>query len=330
MRIGMNPQKQENKIKLKSNHRIVIVAYVPDLQGYYADVFEVFKLCIASVNATKNSSCELTIVNNGSCKEVTDYINYLYQSNEINCVIHHRENIGKMDALIGAARTSREEFITLSDIDILYTKGWQEQIEDLFHSIPNVGSVSPISVRASHSYATFSSQLKILLRKVKFEFGEIKENFDPHNRFLESINWCKEKTDNLKWPIISYGTKKAILGSSHQVLTIRRELLFTHVPIEPSFILVGNLSEYNYIDLPIDLSNKLRLATYNNFAYHMGNRVEDWMLSVQKENNCNKSDCIIDLKNRDSVSKDLKYETIKYRIKKKLVKKIFKIFYQNK
>ena len=248
----MNPQKQEKRIELKSNHRIVVVAYIPDLEGYCANVIEVFKPCVASANATKNSLCELTIVNNGSCNAVTDFINSLYQLNEVNCVIHHSENSGKMDAMIGAARTLREEFITLSDIDILYTKGWQEQVEDLFYSIPNVGSVSPISVKASHSYATFSSMQKILLRKVKFKYDIIKENFESHNRFLDSINWHNELDVSLKWPIISYRNKKAILGSSHQILTIRRELLFSHVPTVPSLSLVGNYSKYNYIDLPID------------------------------------------------------------------------------
>lgn len=326
----MNPQKQEKRVELKSNHRIVIVAFIPNLEGYYANVFEVFKLCIASANATKNSSCELTLVNNGSCKEVTDYINSLYQSNEVNCAIHHRENIGKMDAMIGAARTAREEFVTLSDIDILFTKGWQEQVEDLFHSIPDVGSVSPISVRASHTYATFSSLQKIILKKVKFQYKVINENFEPHNRFLESINWNKEEDKNLKWPVVSYGTKKAILGSSHQVLTIRRELLFTHVPVAPSLTLVGNMSEYNYIDLPIDLSNKFRLATYNNFAYHMGNTVEDWMLAIQNKNNLQRATSQIAPNHVDYATSKLQYETFAYRLKKKIVKKIFKIFYSNK
>ncbi|WP_298392006.1 glycosyltransferase [Flavobacterium sp.] len=329
MRVGMNPQKQGKRIELKSNHRIVIVAYIPSLEGYYANVFEVFKLCVASANATKNSACELTLVNNGSCKEVTDYINTLYESNEVNCVIHHKENIGKMDAMIGAARMAREAFVTLSDIDILFTTGWQEEVEALFHTIPNVGSVSPISVRAAHSYATFSSLSKIILKKVKFNYEVIKENFESHNRFLESINWEKEEDENLKWPVVSYGNKKAILGSSHQILTIKRELLFSYVPIEPSLTLVGNLSEYRYIDLPIDLSNKMRLATYTNFAYHMGNTVEDWMLKVQKEN-------MVTNTNTESIDRhysgtEIKnYETVYYKIKKRIVKKIFKLFYSNK
>ena len=96
----MNPQKEEKKIDLKSNHRVVIVAFIPKLEGYYADIFEVLKLSVNSAFATKNNNCEITLVNNASCKIVTDYLNQLYDDGIINCVIHHKENIGKMDALI--------------------------------------------------------------------------------------------------------------------------------------------------------------------------------------------------------------------------------------
>ncbi len=326
MRIGMNPQKQEKKIDLKSNHRIVIVVFIPQLEGYYANIFEVLKLSVNSAYATKNNSCEITLVNNGSCKIVTDYLNQLYDEGIINCVIHHGKNIGKMDALIGAARTAREEFVTLADIDILFVKGWQENVEKLFDAIPGVGSVSPISVRASHRYSTFSTMEKVLLKKVNFKYEIIEENFDAYNRFLESINWGSEKNSKAKWPVIEYKNQKAIMGSSHQILTIKRYLLFTTVPIEPSLTLVGNNSEYEYLDLPIDLSGRMRLSTYHNFAFHMGNKVESWMTEVQN-NNLSQPRSIVASANF-GVTKRTKLETFGYSLKKKIVKKLFKLIYK--
>ena len=82
----MNPEKQVEKIKLKYNHRVVIVVYIPSLQGYYKGVFTVFKLCLDSVSATKNEHCAITIVNNASCKEVVHYINDQFEKGIIDSV----------------------------------------------------------------------------------------------------------------------------------------------------------------------------------------------------------------------------------------------------
>lgn len=284
MRVGMNPQKQLKKIDLVYTHRLIIVVFIPSLEGYYQNVFDVFKLCLASAITTINTKCAITIVNNASCQEVTNFLNDKLAAKKIDSVIHHNENIGKMDALIGAARGSREPLITLSDVDILFQFGWQSAVETIFASMKNVGSVSPISVRKSMRYGTTSTLQKILLRKVKLDFVPIESNFEAYNRYLKSINWEQEKEKKLKWPVISQNGVKAILGSGHQIMTLNRLILHTTVPLEPSLTLVGNQSEFRYCDEPVDQSGGMRLATYHNFAFHMGNNVEDWMLKIQEDN----------------------------------------------
>lgn len=327
----MNPQKQANNIELQSNHRVVIVAYIPEMSGYYANVFEVMKLSLESISVTKNLACEITVVNNGSCLEVTGYLNKIYSEDKINCLIHHRQNIGKMDALIGAARGAREEFVTLSDVDVLFVEGWQEAVERIFNSIPDVGLVSPISSRTESTYASFSTWSKICLQKVKFKYESIPENFEAYNKFLESINWAQETDPNTVWPVIEKNGAKAIVGSNHQVVTIKRSLLFEFVPTLPSLTLVGNNSEHNYIDLPVDVANKMRLSTFNNFAFHMGNKVEDWMIEIQNKNlsgNREKSET------NKKVFKGNQTETNNpnlffYRLKKIILKPIFSFFYKS-
>lgn len=284
MRLGMNPQKQDKKIVLKTNHRIIVVVYIPELTGYYQNILEVFKLCLKSIIATKNNQCAITVVNNASCKEVLDFLDAGFRNGEIDCVIHHKENIGKIDAVIGAARGTREPLITMTDVDILFKNGWQESIENIFRKVKNVGSVSPISVRKSINYGTGSTLKNILFRKVKFSLKAIPENFEDYNKYLQSINWPQEMTNDKLWPVIEENGVKAILGSGHQVLTIRREILFKTVPNRPSLILVGGKSEFHYVDEPINKAGGMRLATYNNFAYHMGNIIENWMLEVQNDN----------------------------------------------
>ena len=328
MRLGSNPQKQERKITVTTHHRVVVVVYIPNEEGFYKDSFDIFKMGIDSLVSTINSKAALTIVNNGSHKKVSDFLNSYLEKKKIDTLISHNTNIGKIDALIGAARGAREKYITLTDSDILFVKGWQEKVEEVFAAFPNVGSVSPIPVRTGLYYGTSSVLKQILLGKIKFAFISIPENFLNYNKYLESINWDLDIQEGKKWPVVEKNGIKAVIGSGHQVITLDRDILFKTTPSNPSFILVGYDSEYNYVDVPIDKSGKLRLSTYNNFAFHMGNKLESWMMEVQgvnaknKDNNRNNSKIIepsIDLLNS-------KRKNRWYGLKKMIIKKMFYFF----
>ena len=328
MRIGINPFKDEQKLNMSTYHRIVVVVYIPNEEGFYKNAITVLKSCLESLFETINRHAAITVVNNGSFKKVGDLLNFYSEQNKIDALITHSYNIGKIDAQIGAARASREEIITLTDSDILFCNGWQENVEEIFSTFPNVGSVSPIPVRTG-MYAGTSSVLKqILLRKLKFRFIALPENMKDYNRFLSSINWDLDIDTNKKWPVVENKGVKAIIGSAHQVLTIDRNILFMTTPSNPSLTLVGSNSEHNYIDVPIDKAGKLRLATYKNFAYHIGNEMEEWMTDIIINNSSNKKTQQFELKT--SILKDVfnsKFEGKVYSLRKMIIKKIFALVY---
>ncbi|WP_029272133.1 glycosyltransferase family A protein [Flavobacterium sp. KJJ] len=327
MRVGSNPQKSERKITLTTHHRIVVVVYIPNEEGFYEHSFDVFKTCLNSLVSTINSQAAITVVNNGSHEKVSDFLNLYLKEKKIDTLISHNTNIGKIDALIGAARGSREKYITLTDADILFTTGWQEKVEEVFFSFSNVGSVSPIPVKGL-LFGTSTVLKNILLRKIKFKSIAIPENFEAYNKYLESINWDLETNIDHKWNIIESNDCKANIGSGHQVLTVDRDILFKTVPTNPSLTLVGGTSENDYVDFSIDKANKLRLSTYNNYAYHMGNKLENWMIDLQ--NNNNKADT--NIKNKlNTKSIDLHHNWFfnkQFGLQKKIVKKLFNIFYK--
>lgn len=331
MRLGSNPQKQERKIKMTTHHRVVVVVYIPNEEGFYKDSFDVFKLCLDSLVSTINLSAAITIVNNGSSKKVSDFLNLYLTEKKIDTLISHNTNIGKIDALISAARGAREKYITLTDSDILFVKGWQKKVEEVFSIFPNVGSVSPIPVRTGLYSGTSSVLKQILFRKIKFKFIPIPENFISYNKYLESINWDLEVQEDKNWPVVQKKEFRAVIGSGHQVLTIDRDILFRTTPSNPSLTLVGCNSEHNYVDVPIDKAGKLRLSTYNNYAFHMGNKLESWMGDVQEVNSKSIEN---DEKNNEILcpSSDLFNSQIKnkwYGLKKMIIKKIFSFFIVN-
>jgi hypothetical protein len=82
MRVGFNPYK--DLVHKNSNyfHHIVIPVYVPNQEDYFKDSFEILKLSLASLFRTIHNKTYVTIVNNGSCKVIVDYLNELYQQNK--------------------------------------------------------------------------------------------------------------------------------------------------------------------------------------------------------------------------------------------------------
>lgn len=323
MRDGLNPQKRNARVKSTYNHRVVMVVYIPQLEGYYAEMFEIFKLSIESLIKTLPKTSAITVVDNSSCKRVKEYQIELHKDGKIESLILLADNIGKIDAQIGAARMSREPLITLTDCDILFDANWVQDTFEIFNAIPETGSVAPYPSRRSLTYGTFSVQKAILKRKYKLEFEIITENFEHYNKFLESINWKKETNRNGLWPILKAKNLKPIVGSDHQVLTLRRDILFSTVPFEPSYTKVGNHSEENYVDLPIDFSRCFRLALNKYRAFHMGNTPEEWMYDkLNALSDCSDS---LTLKLAQKIQYPVKKEIV-FKIKKKIIKNLFKYY----
>ncbi|NCP20931.1 MAG: glycosyltransferase family 2 protein [Zetaproteobacteria bacterium] len=322
MRIGNNPQKMDFKVDMLSNHRIVMVIFIPELIGYYISMLEVIKVSINSLINSIPTTSKITLVDNGSCKVVQDYLIGLFESKKIDSLQLFNQNIGKIDALIGAARASREPIITLTDCDILFKQNWVYETINIFNGFKNVASVSPIPSRG-FNYFTYSTKEAILKKELKLKFESIQENFNYYNRFLESINWKKEDNKDVLWGVVESNSVNAIVGSDHQIVTVRRDVLFNNTPKEPSFIKVGSKSEENYVDFAIDSSGGLRLSTYNFHAFHMGNKLESWMLDETDTHfvAVKKSPVLQLTPSISYISKN----NFLFKIKKKLIKHVFKI-----
>lgn len=329
MREGINPNKKSGQRVSKFDHRVITAIYVPQCDGYYNDALDVLSLFLNSLFDTIDPQTAVSIIDNGSCKEVKELINR-YEK-KIDCLIVYRENIGKVDALIGCARSSGEDLITFTDSDIFFQPNWINEIKNIFHSFENVGSVSPIPVRVGRNYYTSSTLKKVLFGKLKYKTQYIEENTENYNKYLQSINWDVEKENKL-WDVVMVNECKAIIGSGHQILTINRNILFTHTPALPSMTLIGNKSEENYIDRSIDMANKLRLSTYHNHAYHIGNKVEEWMRVLYESSKPNNSIAHNNIQRSSFGNSELritKFNLMHYSLKKNIVKSLFNLFHRS-
>ena len=285
MRIGFNPQKDKEQAPNDFFHQVVIPVYIPNQEGYFKDSFTILKHCLDSLFKTSHIKTYFTVVNNGSSNEVKCYLDDLFQNGKIHEVIH-TTNIGYINAMLKGITGQLVPFITTADADVLFLENWQEATYEIFKVFPKTGAVSP---------TPNSKMLKFLTGNIFFEkgitqnvrFSEVK-NPQAMESFAKSIGNPKLFSEiNLdKYLTINKNNFGAVIGAGHFVVTYRSDIFDGLEKRYTNFILGGD-SDFIF-DLPVVKKGYWRLSTADNYAFHMGNTLEEWMLTTVedlKENN---------------------------------------------
>lgn len=288
MRIGNNPEKKNNTLDLYAYHRVIVPVYIPNFEGYFKDSFDIFKFNIESLLATVHDKTRITIYNNNCIDEVKNYIDELYKKHaQIDQVFHSKENLGKINAILASIKGNLEPIVTITDSDVLFKHDWQKEVEQVFIDFPNAGMVSPVpGSRAIKNY-TANNWYSGILGNISLRFETVR---DPGamKRFDDSLGNHASLYKQIhleKYLVLNSKGKKAVMGCGHFVATLRREV-FDKGSNSPAFIKIVGGVESKFIDNPNERLGFLRLATLENYAFHLGNVKEDWML---KEFNALKS-----------------------------------------
>ncbi|PTT01702.1 glycosyltransferase family 2 protein [Flavobacterium sp. HMWF030] len=275
MRVGYNPHKDQINDESKYIHQIIIPVYIPNQDGYFKDSLEILKLCIESLLATTHQKTFITIANNGSDKMVSDYLDTLLKQNKIQELIH-TENIGKLNSIMKGLIGNNIELVTISDSDVLFLPNWQRETVKVFANVSNVGIVGVVPQFKMYEYYCGNVLFHNFFNN-KMRFMPVK-NSDALIRFYDSIGWDRSyNQDYLKFNLgIEINSEMNVLvGSGHFVATYRKNM-FEEMPSYFSHKMGGN-SEGYLDELPLK-KDYWRLTTEDNYAYHMGNVLEDWML----------------------------------------------------
>lgn len=281
MRIGTNPEKNSKNLAVENYHRIIVPVYIPHFEGYFKEAFEVFKLCIESLLLTIHEKSRITIYNNNCHEEVKKYIDEKYLNSEfIDQVFHSKENLGKINAILAASKGNLEPLITITDADVLFKHNWQKAVEAVFCGFSEAGMVSPVPSSKAFSIYTANNWTYSLFKGQLF-FDDVLEP-DALIKFDQSLGNQKKLYNpiHLKKYLVLKNKKnktEAVMGCGHFVATLRREV-FDKGTSDPAFVKIQNGVEGKFIDIPNQELGYLRLATKNNFAFHMGNTIESWML----------------------------------------------------
>ena len=275
MRVGSNPHKDLPIETTEYLHQIVIPVYIPNQDGYFKDSFAILKLCLQSLLVTVHSQTFITIVNNGSCSVVADYLKDLYQSNQIQEFID-TENIGKLNAILKGIVGNNIELVTISDADVLFLPNWQKETVKIFAKVPKAGVVGIVPQLKMYE-SNCGNVLFDNLFNAKIRFTAVK-NKAALIRFYDSLGWDRNYNQDYlvrNLALIINDELTALIGSGHFVATYKKDIFETVVSYI-SFKMGGD-SE-GYLDrLPL-VKDYWRLTTPENYAYHMGNVLEDWMM----------------------------------------------------
>ncbi len=277
--------KETNLANTSFVHRIIVPIYIPNAEGYFKNVFEVLKLSIESLLQTIHSATAITVINNACSIEVSNYLQKLLNENRIDQLVINANNKGKVDPIVSIMKGSLEPLITITDADVLFRYGWQQEVENVFFSIPNVGMVSPLPQPAQFKYYSTWSWYFALTRNCFTLKGN--EDLDAVKKFRESTTDFAGFSEIERKPLgISYNGIDVIIGAGHFCATYNKAVT-NKIPNRLS----GNQftgAEVLFLDKPIEDAGLLRLATNKGWVYHMGNVSENWMHDVVRDNQAKK------------------------------------------
>lgn len=280
MRIGYNPHKDKVQEESRYLHQIIIPVYIPNQEGYFKDSFAILKLCLESLFNTIHEKTFVSIVNNGSATIVSDYLDLLLKENKIQELIH-TENIGKLNAILKGLAGNDIELVTISDSDVLFLPNWQKETVKVFAAVPKAGVVGIVpqfkTYESNCGNVLFDSLFNSKLRFVPVQ------NKEALIRFYDSLGWDRNyNQDYLAHTLALEITPdlNVLIGSGHFVATYKKDIfesVVTYIGYK-----MGGTSE-GYLDtLPLK-KDYWRLTTVDNYAYHMGNTIENWMVDTPNE-----------------------------------------------
>ena len=284
MRKGVNPEKNKNEKNTFFFHRIIIPVFIPNTsEEFYKESVRVFDRCLSSLLRTiNNQKTAITLINNNSCIEAESII--MKYAFGIDKIVHYRENKGKILAVMNEAKAAYEPFITISDADVLFISGWEEEICKVFEAFPKAGVVSPLPT-PNNTFISNSSLFfdKYFIGKIKYKKIVSDIDLELYKTGINFPSILDRTNRKFSWKEKQYyinGKYKAVAGACHFVATYR-SFLFKDIEEFPYFKF-KNGYEKEFLDDIADRQGYYRLSVNKTYAYHMGNKLDENIL-ISKE-----------------------------------------------
>ncbi len=270
MRIGQNPAKSAREVARPEKVTVTVLNYIPMLSGFYAETLDVLKVCLNSLYENTVTPHDLLVFDNGSCREVQQYLLEEHLAGRIQFLILSEKNLGKGGAWDVIFTAAPGEVIAYTDSDALFSKGWLEASLEILNTFPNVGMVTSRPFRTREELITRTLEWARAEPEASLAEGQLL----PWPTFLEfnlSLGAeeaeIREKYETTRDFRITYHGVTAQVGASHWQFVAKKEVLLQFVP----FQMDRPMGQVLRLDEAMNNAGYLRLMTAEPYAMNMSN-----------------------------------------------------------
>lgn len=286
-RYGMNPSRGQSLDFKPARTTIAVLTYAPDQAGYFQNRLEVTRLTIESIQANTQQPFDFLVFDNGSCREMVEYLRDCYDKGWIDYLLLSKRNIGKLNALNIIFNTAPGEIVAYTDDDVFHLPGWLGKHLEIIDTFPNVGAVTGFYIRqrvamSSNSTLAFANRADVstqrgLLMPRKWE----EEYLINTGRTWERYQTEVAGIDDI---IVKYHGLEAWVSAHHFQMVcpkaVIKEILAEILPNGWSDQIMGRMVE---MDDCIDAKGYLRFCTREQTVRLMGNAVSKEVLALAEE-----------------------------------------------
>ena len=272
-RIGINPARGKLSDYRPSRVTLAMLTHIPDQSGYFAKRFEVMRLSLESMIANSPAGTDVLVFDNGSCKEVVDYLRAMRDAGKVQYLLLSSRNVGKIGAFQILFRAAPGEIVAYSDDDILFLPGWLDESLKIMDGFPKVGMVSGYYLRTQMRHATDSTLRYIEGSDVAVERGSlITREWELH--YIENYGRTAEQYEEYVAGIddimIARNGARAFVSATHMQFLIPKRVILDALPREWGGQLMGQMRE---LDIEVDHLGYLRLSTSERVTRFLGNAI---------------------------------------------------------
>jgi len=284
-RYGINPARGKTSDYRPAKVTVALLTYIPHLDGYFQNRFEILRLSLASILANTKLPYDLLVFDNGSTDQVVKYLQDLQAQGTIRYLILSGDNIGKIGAFDLLFNAAPGEFVAYADDDIYYYPGWLEAHLKIIEAFPDVGMVSGSPVRDASERS--SKSLQKLIEKGDPSIKVTYERRIPDEWESDwAISVGRDPESHLKTTqgfqdlIIERHGIECFGSASHFQFLSPKKVIKKALPETWSGKLMGAMNE---LDEAVDDLGYLRLSTVERYTRHLGNTISPELAPEARE-----------------------------------------------
>jgi hypothetical protein len=280
-RIGMNPARNRVSSYKPERVTVAILVYIPHLEGYFQHRLDVVKLSLASLLRNTSQSFDLLVFDNGSCREVCDYLEALRQTGSIRFLLSSTENIGKLGALRLIAGAAPGELVAYADDDTFFDPGWLGRHLEVYDHFPRVGMVSgsPEKTLFDHGISSTLDWAENTPGAKITHGSRIPEQWEREWAVAlgKDVRTFLERARTLEDIQVELSGLSAYATACHNQFLAPKSVLTEALGGKWSGRLMGGMNEF---DQAIDSGGYLRLTTVERTTRLIGNVITDTMAEL--------------------------------------------------